>query len=79
MKKSVEGAMLYANIMMMEAVMVMMKVLVQVLHLRRYFLLHFQLSNNALYLHQDLQGRYLNNQPWMIYSMKKAASSEQNR
>ena len=28
---------------------------------------------------QDLQGHYLNNQPWMIYLMKKAASSEQNR
>ena len=72
--------MLYGDIMMMMTVMVVMKVLVQVLHLpRRYFLLHFQLSNNALYLHQDLQGCYLNNQPWMIYSMKKTASSEQNR
>ena len=54
--------MLYRDIMMIMAVMVVVKVLVQVLHLLRwYFLLHFQLSNNALYLHQDLQGRYLNN------------------
>ena len=79
MKKPVEGSMLHGHTMMM-AVMVVMKVLDQVLHLlRRYFILHFQLSNNALYFHQDLQGHYLNKQPWMIYSMKKGASLEQYR